>query len=252
MISKSGKGAGVRLSKGHLVARRAKGPADIARAQELRHLSFLAARGLCRPGGRDVDGFDEHCQHILIENAEGCLLACFRLLPLPAARIAESYSAQFYDLAALAALPDPVLELGRFCVAPGGADPDVLRLAWAAITAEVDARGAALLFGCTSFAGADPALHAPALAHLARAHAAPAHLAPRRKGQAVDLPDTAADPRTALAAMPPLLRTYLAMGGWVSDHAVIDRDLDTLHVFTAVEVARIPPARARALRALAG
>jgi hypothetical protein len=40
------------------------------------------------------------------------------------------------------------------------------------------------------------------------------------------------------------------LGGWVSDHAVIDPDLDTLHVFTAVEVARIPPARARALRAL--
>lgn len=60
-----------------------------------------------------------------------------------------------------------------------------------------------------------------------------------------------ADPRAAMAALPPLLRTYLAMGGQVSDHAVIDRDLDTLHVFTAVEVDRVPPARARALRALA-
>ena len=60
------------------------------------------------------------------------------------------------------------------------------------------------------------------------------------------------DPRAGLLALPPLLRTYLAMGGWVSDHAVQDHDLDTLHVFTAVEIARIPPARARALRAIAG
>ncbi len=60
-----------------------------------------------------------------------------------------------------------------------------------------------------------------------------------------------ADARSGLAALPPLLRTYLGMGGWVSDHAVIDRDLDTLHVFTAVEIAKIPPARARALRAIA-
>ena len=44
--------------------------------------------------------------------------------------------------------------------------------------------------------------------------------------------------------------TYLAMGGWVSDHAVVDRDLHTLHVFTGVEIARIPAARARLLRAL--
>ena len=60
------------------------------------------------------------------------------------------------------------------------------------------------------------------------------------------------DPRRGLAAMPPLLRTYLMMGGWVSDHAVLDRKLDTMHVFTGVEIAAIPPARARALRALAG
>ena len=52
--------------------------------------------------------------------------------------------------------------------------------------------------------------------------------------------------------MPPLLRSYLALGGWVGDHAVLDRDLGTMHVFTGVEVRRIPAARARALRRLAG
>lgn len=241
----------MRLEKGHLVARVARTPGDVARAQELRHLCFLAARGLCRPGGRDEDAFDPACTHVLIESRDGQLLACFRLMVLPAARIWESYSAQFYDLSALAGMPGAVLELGRFCVGPGVQDPDVLRLAWAFITAQVDAAAVSLMFGCTSFPGADPALHRPALAHLARAHLAPPHLAPRRKGRTVDLPEGPSDPRAALAAMPPLLRSYLSMGGWVSDHAVIDPDLDTLHVLTAVEVARIPPARARALRALA-
>lgn len=241
----------MRLEKGHLVARLAEMPEDVARAQSLRHLCFLAARGLCRPGGRDEDRFDAACQHVLIETQGGQLLACFRLLFLPGEKITDSYSAQFYDLTALQDLPGQVMELGRFCIHPSAQDPDILRLAWAAITRAVDARGVSLMFGCTSFAGADPALHRPALAHLAREHLAPAALAPRRKGQVVDLPDTPVDPRAALAGMPPLLRTYLTMGGWVSDHAVIDPDLDTLHVFTAVEVARIPPARARALRALA-
>jgi putative hemolysin len=50
--------------------------------------------------------------------------------------------------------------------------------------------------------------------------------------------------------MPPLLRTYLMMGGWVSDHAVIDRDLGTLHVFTGLEIAAVPAGRARLLRRL--
>jgi hypothetical protein len=41
------------------------------------------------------------------------------------------------------------------------------------------------------------------------------------------------------------------MGGWVSDHAVIDAEMATLHVFTGVEITTIPPARKRLLRALA-
>ena len=60
------------------------------------------------------------------------------------------------------------------------------------------------------------------------------------------------DPRRAMAAMPPLLRSYLAMGGWVSDHAVVDPAMQTMHVFTGVEVAAIPPSRKRLLRAVSG
>ena len=52
--------------------------------------------------------------------------------------------------------------------------------------------------------------------------------------------------------MPPLLKTYLMMGGWVSDHAVVDPDLNTMHVFTGVEIKSIPPARKKLLRAVAG
>jgi L-ornithine Nalpha-acyltransferase len=51
--------------------------------------------------------------------------------------------------------------------------------------------------------------------------------------------------------MPPLLRSYLMMGGWVSDHAVIDRQMGTHHVFTGLQIAAIPAGRARLLRALA-
>jgi putative hemolysin len=56
------------------------------------------------------------------------------------------------------------------------------------------------------------------------------------------------DLKRAMATLPPLLRSYLMLGGWVSDHAVIDQDLNTLHVFTGLEIAAVPPARARLLR----
>ena len=87
------------------------------------------------------------------------------------------------------------------------------------------------------------------------------HLAPKRFWPRVKAPNVfrfaarlrrKPDRVKALKSMPPLLRSYLTMGGWVSDHAVVDRDLNTLHVFTGLEVGRIPPARARVLRAIAG
>ncbi|MFZ8959943.1 MAG: ornithine-acyl-ACP acyltransferase, partial [Paracoccaceae bacterium] len=56
------------------------------------------------------------------------------------------------------------------------------------------------------------------------------------------------DLKRAMVTLPPLLRSYLMLGGWVSDHAVIDRDLNTIHVFTGLEIAAVPPARARLLR----
>lgn len=244
------------LAKGRYRARLAEGNADIAHAQALRHRSFLSQRGLAAGAGRDVDAFDTHCQHVLIEEAQsGTLVGCYRLLPLPGAdRIGESYSAQFYDLGALAAYPGPVLEMGRFCLHPDWHDPDILRLAWGAMTRMVDEGGVRLLFGCSSFQGCDVARHHDALA-LLRGHLAPKEWAPRRRAARVyefgaDM-GTVQDTQRGLQGMPSLLRTYLGMGGWVSDHAVIDEALDTLHVFTAVEIDRIPPARARLLRLIA-
>jgi len=59
------------------------------------------------------------------------------------------------------------------------------------------------------------------------------------------------DEKQAWASLPPLLRSYLAMGGWVSDHAVVDENMNSLHVFTGLDISAIPPARARLLRAVA-
>ena len=43
--------------------------------------------------------------------------------------------------------------MGRFCIAPGARDPDILRVAWGAMTRFVDEEGVEMLFGCSSFHG---------------------------------------------------------------------------------------------------
>ncbi|WP_054006061.1 GNAT family N-acetyltransferase [Cypionkella psychrotolerans] len=245
------------LTKGRYTARLAETSADVAAAQALRHRSFLARRGIAQALGRDADAFDALCQHVLVEErTSGRLVCCYRLMSFGADQsLATSYAAQVYGLSALDSFAGAKLELGRFCLDPDWHDPDILRLAWGAMAQIVDAGQVSLLFGCSSFEGADWQPHAKALA-LLRGHLAPTAWMPVQKvpevfGFAEALCDLPFDLRDALQSLPPLLRTYLAMGGWVSDHAVIDLKLDTLHVFTAVEIAKIPPARARALRAIA-
>lgn len=243
------------LTAGTYVARLADDPADLSRALALRNLVFRKGS----PAAPDADAFDAACQHMLIEDAASQrLVCCYRVMILPDAdAIPHSYSAQFYDLSRLATFGGPMLELGRFCVHPDCADADVLRLAWGALARIVNQTGAVMLFGCSSFDGAHGPNHDAALTLLQADHLAQDIWRPLRKAPAIYdfatvLAGRAPDLRAALRAMPPLLRTYLAMGGWVSDHAVLDADLNTLHVFTAVEIAKIPAARARALRAIAG
>lgn len=249
--------------KGRYAVRRAASEVDVQRAQSLRFLAFVAApAGAGGPYaadpcmmGRDHDDFDTICQHILIEEVKtGTLVCCFRLLPLTnGAEVAQSYSAQFYDLAALASFQGPMAEMGRFCIHPDWHDPDILRVAWGAMTRFVDATGVEMLFGCSSFQGIDAARYHDAFAMLKDSHLAPERWLPREKAAEViryaqDLRPQRPDHRAAMLTLPPLLRSYLLMGGWVSDHAVVDRALNTLHVFTGLEIRAIPPARARLLR----
>ncbi|MEI4487289.1 GNAT family N-acyltransferase [Frigidibacter sp. MR17.14] len=246
------------LAKGRYAARLAETPGDIDRAQALRWRAFRGDT----PGageGCDFDGFDALCRHVLVEEvATGALVCCFRLMPIARGQeIGRSYSAQFYDLTGLADYAGPMVELGRFCMAPEVHDPDILRVAWGAMTRFVDETGVEMLFGCSSFHGTDAAAYLDAFAMLRERHLAPKRWLPRVKAPDVfrfarRLRARRADPRAALGSMPPLLRTYLMMGGWVSDHAVVDRELGTLHVFTGLEIRAIPAARARALRAVAG
>jgi len=242
------------LEKGRYRSRLCSGPADLRAAQQLRYRCFVDLAG----EGLDADSFDDVCQHVLIEEqGQDGPVGCFRLLFLPEGRaIGQSYSAQFYDLSAVSGITAPVLELGRFCIRPDRMDPDILRLAWGAITRFVDARGVDMLFGCSSFRGTDPTPYRDAFAMLGARHLAPAHRAPGKRSVetyafAAELAGHNLDPREAQRRMPPLLRTYLLMGGWVSDHAVIDRSLGTLHVFTGLEIGAIPQARARLLRGVA-
>lgn len=234
-------------------ARFADHDAEIEAAQRLRHRCFRGGEG------RDRDPLDKDCRHVLIEDQRsGELVACFRFLLLSGgAEINRSYSAQFYELDALSRFDGPMVELGRFCIAPEVEDgADILRLAWGELTRYVDQHQVGMLFGCSSFHGTDASAYLDTFDMLRDQYLAPKRWWPKVKAPRVfrfgDRRGRKTDRKRGLKMMPPLLRSYLSMGGWVSDHAVVDDDLGTLHVFTGLEVASVPLGRARLLRAVAG
>lgn len=236
------------LEKGRYRARQAQDAGDMQAAVNLRAACFGA-------GGAIPDPYDSAAFHVLIHDiATGRLVCCYRLRTLRAEQLDQSYAARFYGLGGMSGYHGLMLELGRFCIDPDMHDGDILRMAWAVLTRFVDDHDVQMLFGCSSFVGTDPAKYLDAFALLRARYLGHGDMRPVVKAPEVFLFNNLAqekpDLKAAQAALPSLLRTYLTMGGWVSDHAVIDRQLNTLHVFTALEIGAIPDTRKRLLRAM--
>lgn len=235
---------GAPLSAGALRVSLADDPGLLVQAQDLRARAF----GL---GAPDTDRFDRRALHLVAQAQSGAVLGAVRLVVQDGASLTQGYAGGLYDLRALAALPGKTLEMGRLCLHPDFHNPDLLRLMLAGVARVVETTGAARLLGCVSFSGTDVARIAPALALLHARHVGPADLRPDpRADEWIPLPPPALVPG-AMAILPPALRFYLSLGAWVSDHAVIDRDMGTIHVLCVLDVDAMPSARRERLRAMA-
>jgi len=240
----------VDLASGPFQVRLAESALDIDAAQALRYRIFyemMGARPL--PGmeqrRRDSDGFDQICDHLLVldhsrGSGAGAVVGTYRLIRREAALLHGTfYSAAEYDVAPLVAYPGEVLELGRSCVDPRYRSRPVMQLLWGGIAAYVFHHEIALMFGCASLPGTDPDALAGPLSYLYHHHLAPPALRvrarPERYVEMRRLDPATFDPPKTLAALPPLIKGYLRLGGFVGDGAVIDAQFNTTDVFIVVK-----------------
>jgi putative hemolysin len=237
------------IGSGPLEVRLAEDAADIRAAQRLRYRVFYEMMG-ARPvpgmavGQRDVDRFDDICDHLLVldrgGSGEPVVVGTYRLIRRAAAdRIGTFYSCAEYDLAQLVAYPGEVLELGRSCVEPRYRTRPVMQLLWSGIAAYVFHYQIALMFGCASLPGTDPARLERPLSYLYHYHLAPpalrARALPERYVEMRRLAKEAIDPARELAVLPPLIKGYLRLGGFVGEGAVIDEQFNTTDVCVVVK-----------------
>ena len=234
--------------------RLAENDAEIAAAQALRYRVFYEEMRATptpetRARGLDVDAFDAFCDHLLVIDLEAgdgapAVVGTYRLLRRSVALAHGGfYSAQEYDVTPLLGYPGEIVELGRSCVDSAYRARGVMQLLWRGLAAYVARHDIGLFFGCASFPGIEPEALARPLAYLYYHHLAPDGLRPRALPELYVpmtlMPPADIDAQAALSDMPPLIKGYLRVGGYVGEGAVIDRQFNTTDVCVIVKTDRI-------------
>ena len=238
------------LRAGHLGVRIASTASDLDAAQALRYRVFYEELGAVpdaatRAARRDIDVFDNVADHLLVvDHAIGpgseSVVGTYRLVQRQGAdKIGHFYTEGEYDIARLLAFPGSLLELGRSCVDLQYRSRAVMQLLWRGIAAYVFHHQIDLMFGCASLTGTDPDKLGSELTYLYLNHLAPPALRPTAlPHRYVDMRRIEADtvdPKRVVASLPPLVKGYLRLGGFVGDGAVVDEQFNTTDVVIVVK-----------------
>lgn len=225
---------------GRLVASLTTARRDILAAQRLRYRVFTEEYGATFSGiaGIDRDRYDRHCRHLVVkDSATGQVVAYTRLLTGDQARRAGGwYSAGEFAMDMVDRLEGSVLEIGRTCVHPDYRSGAAIGVLWAKLAEILLGEGHRYLFGCASIALGEPG--APAML-AAVAQGTPA-AAQYRVTPLLPMPPQPVAADAARVKLPPLLRTYLAMGAQVCGEPCHDPDFNCADLFILVDVHNIP------------
>lgn len=238
------------LAFGNFQVRLAETPADLDAAQALRYRVFYeemaaAPTAEMRQKRRDFDDFDAICDHLLVidrEKSNGTpgVVGTYRLLRRSVAlRHRGFYSEQEFDVSSLVNYPGEIVELGRSCVDADYRTRGVMQMLWRGLGEYVGEFDIHLMFGCASFPGTEPREMGIQLSYLHHYHLAPPAFRPRALdhhyvAMGILSPD-AFDAHAAAAELPPLIKGYLRVGGFVGDGAVIDHQFNTTDVCVIVK-----------------
>lgn len=238
------------LRVGNLGVRIAASAAEVDAVQALRYRVFYTEMGAQADAAtaatqRDRDSYDGVADHLLVVDhaigpgAEG-VVGTYRLIQREAAgKLGRFYSSEEYDISPIMNFPGRILELGRSCVDAAYRGRVAMQLLWRGIAAYVFHYQIDLMFGCASLHGTDPDGLAADLTYLYYNHLAPPAVRPRAlPHRYVDMrrmQPQLLDSKRVQAQLPPLIKGYLRLGGFVGDGAVIDRQFNTTDVAVVVK-----------------
>lgn len=245
----------MQIDAGRYRVKLAETAAEREAAQRLRYRVFVEEMGARASAEehalrREWDAFDPYFDHLILETLDPVadplnrVVGVYRLMRGEAAEAGPGfYGASEYDLSPIIRSGRRSVELGRSCVAREHRGGPGMHLLWNGVAAYVLEGGIELMFGVASFPGTDADALAEALSFLHHTHLAPPDLRVRawpEHAVAMDrMPAEAVDVARALAAIPPLIKAYLRLGGFVGEGAFVDAEFNTLDVCVVMDTGRM-------------
>jgi putative hemolysin len=218
--------------------------AEIKDAQRLRYQIFAMEMGADIDGGNeglDCDALDAHCEHLIVRNDEGVIVACTRLLTGEvAAQNGGYYSAHEFHMSAVTALDGRKLEIGRTCVHADHRTGTTISVLWTGLADYVAKNGIDYLFGCASIP----------LDDVDGAHRIIAEI----RNRYLSAPDLRVSPTKPLPTkevpfsrtrMPPLLKAYVSLGARACGEAYWDTDFNCADVLMLLNLRELHPRYAK-------
>jgi putative hemolysin len=239
--------ADVRATSGKLVLSMASTPEELREVQRLRYKVFIETMGLSslvREDGLDCDEFDEHCDHLIVRDANTLkVVGTYRLLSASRARkIGRVYSEGEFDLGRLNNLRGRMVEAGRACIHPDYRGGSVIMLLWSGLADYMRRENCDYLAGCASISLVDGGHNAVAVFQSLIGQ----HLAPSEYRVTPHLPfpfsklEAAQKPQ-----VPPLLKGYLRSGAWICGEPAWDPDFESADLFLLLPLANLDGRYAR-------
>ncbi len=245
------------ITQGSLRLKFANSESEIIQSQRLRYKIFYEelradADEQSRMQKRDIDPYDEISDHLLVldtvlsDNEAEQLVGSYRLITQNKLAAGQKfYTENEYDISALKNSNVKLLELGRSYVREEYRTKQVINLLWHGLARYINHYDIGCLFGCASFYGADPEKHRMALSLLHSNNLAPEKfrpaVLPSENAVAIEALPADSDIKNILRDIPPLLKGYIRVGGYIGDGAYIDKKFDTVDVCVVVLIAEISP-----------
>jgi putative hemolysin len=219
-------------------------------AQLLRHRAFMAEpEEVALPLYGVDDRFDAHCEHLVVRDVEEDLTvgACRILAPDGARRIGRYEAEGQFDLDMLGVLRERMVEVGRTCIHPEYRSELVMRRILSTLARYLIENGHDYVIGTADLDMTDGGHRAASVHRLAweRSASPEDYRVYPIKPLPLDILET------RVAAAPPVLRSYLDAGAWVSGEPAINSNADSALIPFLLPLARMQDRYARAFLAQA-